>query len=382
MLRSLLAICLLILAPAGAARAQDSAYTTDATHAVILDFETGQILFSKNGDEPMPPASMSKLMTVYMAFEAIRDGRLSLDDELPVSEEAWRRGGAATGGSTMFLEPNTRARVGDLLRGIIVQSGNDACIVIAEGLEGTESNFADAMTERAHQLGLTSANFENATGWPHPDHEISAADLARLAALIIEEFPELYEIYSETDFTYNGIRQFNRNPLLGVVEGADGLKTGHTEESGYGLVGSAERDGTRRVTVFNGMESGRARADEAERIMRAAFTEFEIVELVQAGEVLGQADVFMGTASVVDLRAGEALTVGVHRRERADLTAEIVFEGPLRAPVLEGDPVGQLVVTFPGGRTETVPVEAAESVPGKGMAGRAVSALVHLIRGN
>ena len=365
MLARLVALSLLVLFPL-AAHAQDSAFETRASHAVILDYETGEILYSKNGAEPMPPASMSKLMTVYMAFEAIEEGRLSMDDELPVSETAWRRGGAASGSSTMFLEPNSRARVDDLLRGIIVQSGNDACIVIAEALEGTEENFADAMTERAHELGLDSANFENATGWPDPDHRISAADLARLAAIIIREFPELYDIYAETEFTYNGIRQYNRNPLLGVVEGADGLKTGHTTESGYGLVGSAERDGERRIVVFNGMESERARADEAERLMRAAFTEFEVYEIVSAGDILAEADVFLGVSPRVALRASRDLAVGLHRRDRDDITAEVVYTAPVRAPVEEGQEIGRLVVTMPGGRVEEIPLEAAMAVPEKG----------------
>ena len=380
MLARLVALSLLVLFPL-AAHAQDSAFETRASHAVILDYETGEILYSKNGAEPMPPASMSKLMTVYMAFEAIEEGRLSMDDELPVSETAWRRGGAASGSSTMFLEPNSRARVDDLLRGIIVQSGNDACIVIAEALEGTEENFADAMTERAHELGLDSANFENATGWPDPDHRISAADLARLAAIIIREFPELYDIYAETEFTYNGIRQYNRNPLLGVVEGADGLKTGHTTESGYGLVGSAERDGERRIVVFNGMESERARADEAERLMRAAFTEFEVYEIVSAGDILAEADVFLGVSPRVALRASRDLAVGLHRRDRDDITAEVVYTAPVRAPVEEGQEIGRLVVTMPGGRVEEIPLEAAMAVPEKGAIGRAVAALVQLIRG-
>ncbi|WP_241095061.1 D-alanyl-D-alanine carboxypeptidase family protein [Marinicauda algicola] len=380
MLARLIALSLLVLFPL-AAHAQDSAFETRASHAVILDYETGEILYSKNGAEPMPPASMSKLMTVYMAFEAIEEGRLSMDDELPVSETAWRRGGAASGSSTMFLEPNSRARVDDLLRGIIVQSGNDACIVIAEALEGTEENFADAMTDRAHELGLDSANFENATGWPDPDHRISAADLARLAAIIIRDFPELYDIYAETEFAYNGIRQYNRNPLLGVVEGADGLKTGHTTESGYGLVGSAERDGERRIVVFNGMESERARADEAERLMRAAFTEFEIYEIVSAGDILAEADVFLGVSPRVALRASRDLAVGLHRRDRDDITAEVVYTAPVRAPVEEGQEIGRLVVTMPGGRVEEIPLEAAMAVPEKGAIGRAVAALVQLIRG-
>jgi D-alanyl-D-alanine carboxypeptidase (penicillin-binding protein 5/6) len=375
----LFALITLSLTPATALA--QSAFDTRASHAVILDHETGDMLFSKDGDTPMPPASMSKLMTALMVFEALEDGRLTLETTLPVSENAWRRGGAASGSSTMFLEVNSRAAVGDLIRGIIVQSGNDACIVVAEALGGTEANFAQMMTERAHELGLDSASFANATGWPDPEHRISALDLARLARHIITEYPQYYDIYAESEFTYNGIRQFNRNPLLGVFEGADGLKTGHTEESGYGLVASAERDGERRIVVFNGMESNRDRADEAERLMRAAFSEFSTVDLVAAGDVLGRADIYLGLEPSVELRASEALSFGLHRRDRDGVTAELVYEGPLNAPVQEGDLVGHLEVSLPDGRELSVPVEAAQSVARKGALGRAGAAFARLIRG-
>ncbi len=361
--------------------AQDPVFQTEATHAVIMDYETGEILFSKNGAEAMPPASMSKLMTAFMAFEALENGTIEMDDELRVSEDAWRRGGAASGSSTMFLDVNSRAKVSDLLRGIVVQSGNDACIVLAEALEGSEEAFADAMTDRAKEMGLETANFANATGWPDPDHMISAADLARLARIIIDEHPDYYEIYSEESFTYNGIRQFNRNPLLGVFEGADGLKTGHTSVSGYGLVASAVRDGERRIVVFNGMDSKAERADEAERLMRAAFSDFEMVTLAEAGEVVGEAAVYLGEGEVAPVRLAQTARLGMHRRERDDLTAEIVYDGPLSAPVMDGDRVGRLEVTLPGGRVETYPLEAAETVERKGAVGRALSALAGLIRG-
>ena len=380
-MRRLLCLFALITVSLSPSALAQSAFDTRASHAVILDFETGDVLFSKNGDEAMPPASMSKLMTALMVFEALEDGRFDLDTSLPVSENAWRRGGAASGSSTMFLDVNSRAEVGDLIRGIIVQSGNDACIVVAEALGGTEENFAQMMTERAHELGLESASFANATGWPDPDHRISALDLARLARHIIETYPQYYDIYSETEFTYNGIRQYNRNPLLGVFDGADGLKTGHTEESGYGLVASAERDGERRIVVFNGMESNRARADESERLMRAAFSEFSTVELVEAGEVLGQAEIYLGVAPSVELRAADSLSFGLHRRDRDGISAELVYEGPLHAPVQEGDVVGQLEVTLPDGREMSVPVEAAQSVARKGAMGRAGAAFARLIRG-
>lgn len=375
---ALAALCLAVVTP-GAATAQG--FETEATHAVIMDYETGDLLFSKNGDTPMPPASMSKLMTALMVFEALESGELSMETELPVSETAWRRGGSASGSSTMFLEVGSRATVRDLLQGIIVQSGNDACIVVAEALGGAEETFADMMTERANALGLDSANFENATGWPDPEHRISAADLARLARHIIQEHPSYYGIYEQEEFTYNGIRQFNRNPLLGLFPGADGLKTGHTSESGYGLVASAEQDGERRIVVFNGMESSNARADEAERLMRAAFTAFEMVDIVDAGDQVGEAELYMGEAETVPLRAVEALRLGMHRRAADDFTAEIVYEGPIDAPVSEGDRIARLEVTLADGRTRTVPLEAAASVERKGLFGRAGQSLVRMIRG-
>jgi len=358
-----------------------SAFNTHASHAVIMDYETGEILFSKGGEVAMPPASMSKLMTALMVFEAVESGQLSLDTTLPVSENAWRRGGAASGSSTMFLEVNSRAAVSDLIRGIIVQSGNDACIVVAEALGGTEENFAEMMTERAQELGLSSASFANSTGWPHPDHRISAGDLARLAQYIVETFPQYYDIYSQEEFTYNGIRQFNRNPLVGVFEGADGLKTGHTEESGYGLVASAQRDGIRRIVVFNGMESSRDRADEAERLMRAAFSEFEMVQLVETGETLGEAEVYMGQAPRVNLIAAGEISYGLHRRDADNITAELVYEGPLVAPVSAGDVVGSLEVSLPDGRQLSIPVQVSEDVDRLGLFGRAGIALANLIRG-
>ena len=379
MLRRMLTAALLILAtPAALAQ---GAFETEASHAVIMDHETGEILFSKNGSEPMAPSSMSKLMTALMVFEALERGELNLDDTLPVSEEAWRRGGAASGSSTMFLEVNSRVSVENLLRGIIVQSGNDACIVMAEALGGTEANFADMMTERAHELGLESANFTNATGWPDEDHVISAADLARLARHIIETHPQFYDLYNETEFTYNGIRQYNRNPLLGVFDGADGLKTGHTSVAGYGLTASAVRDGERRIVVFNGMDSQAARADEAERLMRAAFSQFEVREIVSAGRVVGEAEVYLGQADAAPLRTAQGLTLGGHRRDLDTVRAEIVYDGPLRAPVAEGDPVGRLEVRLPDGRTRSVDLVAGADVERLGALGRAGAALASMLRG-
>ena len=381
-MRAILASLLLLSTPVNAAIAQDQ-YQTEATHAVIMDFETGEILFDRNGDVAMPPASMSKLMTVLMTLEAIRDGQLSLDDELPVSENAWRRGGAASGSSTMFLEVNSRARVEDLLRGIIIQSGNDACIVIAEALGGSEEAFAEMMTDRARELGLESARFANSTGWPHPDHRISAADLAELARMIIADHPQFYSIWAEREFTYNGILQYNRNPLLGVFSGADGLKTGHTEESGYGLVGTAERDGVRRIIVFNGMGSNTDRANEAERMMRAAINDYALYGLFAAGDALeAQATVFMGEAETVGLELAEDVQLALHRRARRNMTVSVVFDGPVPAPISAGDEIGRIIVEVPGQEDREFAVVASEDVARMGLMGRIGAALAHMIRGN
>ncbi len=381
-MRAILASLLLLSTPVNAAIAQDQ-YQTEATHAVIMDFETGEILFDRNGDVAMPPASMSKLMTVLMTLEAIRDGQLSLDDELPVSENAWRRGGAASGSSTMFLEVNSRARVEDLLRGIIIQSGNDACIVIAEALGGSEEAFAEMMTDRARELGLESARFANSTGWPHPDHRISAADLAELARMIIADHPQFYSIWAEREFTYNGIRQYNRNPLLGVFSGADGLKTGHTEESGYGLVGTAERDGVRRIIVFNGMGSNTDRANEAERMMRAAINDYALYDLFTAGDALeAQATVFMGETETVGLELAEDVQLALHRRARRNMTVSVVFDGPVPAPISAGDEIGRIIVEVPGQEDREFAVVASEDVARMGLMGRIGAALAHMIRGN
>ncbi len=377
-MRALTLFCLFVFAPI--VQAQD--FRTSASHAVILDYETGEILFNHNGEEAMPPASMSKLMTLLMAFEAIERGTLSLDDELPVSEYAWRTGGAASGSSTMFLEIHSRVRVEDLLRGIMIQSGNDACIVIAEAISGSESAFAADMTARARELGLSSARFANSTGWPDPDQRISAIDLARLAAILIRNHPDFYAIFAEREFTYNGIRQFNRNPLLATMDEADGLKTGHTVESGYGLAASGVRDGVRRIVVYNGMESERARASEGERLLRAALADFTVIELGAAGDVVGEAELFLGEAETVPLRLAENARAGLYIRSRDHLRAEIVYDGPVATPVAEGDVIARLEVSAPGMETRRFDLEAADSVAKQGLAGRALAGLGSLFGAN
>lgn len=357
-------------------------FETPADYAAILDSETGTVLFCKNCNEPMAPASMSKIMTIELVFERLASGDLAPDEQFTITENAWRKGGAASGSSTMFLAPNSQASVIDLVHGVIIQSGNDASIALAEGLEGSEEAFADVMTKRAHELGLDSATFRNATGWPDPEHEISALDLARLANHQITTYPDLYKIYADREFTYNDVRQFNRNPLLSSFDGADGLKTGHTQASGYGLVGSAVRDGERRVIVFNGLDSESARAQEAERMMRAAFVDFKIFDLYEAGEEVGQGEVFMGQADSVTLKTAEPVAMGMHRRARDQMKAYITYDGAIRAPVAEGDEVARLVIEAPDAAPRSYPLVAVHAVEQKGLFGRAMTGLVSLIRGD
>lgn len=369
------ALFLAILFVAGVPRPAE-ALETKAREALLVDLATGTALLEKDPDTPMPPASMSKIMTVFMVFERLRDGRLSLDDELPVSKKAWKMGG-----SKMFVKVNTKVRVEDLLRGVIVQSGNDACIVLAEGLAGTEEAFAEAMTQRAREIGMTNSSFANATGWPDPNQWMTPRDLATLAARIIKEFPEFYSYFSETQFTWSDIRQSNRNPLLFKNVGADGLKTGHTEEAGYGLTASAVQGGRRLVMVLNGMSSQRERAEESARIMAWGFREFENYPLVKAGESIDDAPVWLGEDSSVPLVAPDGLTVTLSRAARNKMKVKVVYDSPVPAPILAGDVIAKLVMTAPATVPVEIPLQAGKSVERLGMFGRLAAALKFLIFG-
>ncbi|QYJ00240.1 D-alanyl-D-alanine carboxypeptidase [Thalassovita mediterranea] len=375
MLRPNLLAALSVLA-AAALPASAQYIDTEAEYAVIMDYETGDILFSKRGSEAMIPASMTKIMTAHVVYDAIERGEISLDDELVVSERAWREGGWATGGSTMGLKIGETPTVEQLLRGVIVLSGNDACIVLAEGLAGSEEAFADRMTDLAHELGLSSANFKNASGLPADGHVISAADLAKLAALEIRKYPEYYKYYSELEMTWNGITQGNRNPLLYSMEGADGLKTGHLEVSGYGLTASAERDGQRMIMVLNGLPSSQARAEESERLMRLAFTAFDTRTVEPSEEAFAELPVWSGEASTVGVRLEQPLRVAGHKRAFDEASTEIVYDGPLSAPIEEGQQVATLVITMEG-RDEpvTAPLIATSSVEKLGFMGKAIAGL-------
>jgi D-alanyl-D-alanine carboxypeptidase (penicillin-binding protein 5/6) len=318
-------------------------FETKARTALVVDDATGAVLFTKNADTPEPPASMSKLMTLYMLFEALRDGRVTMDTEFPVSARAH-----AMGGSRMFLDIGTTAPVQALIQGIIVQSGNDACVVVAEGLAGTEDEFARRMTARAHELGLSSIEMRNASGWPAEGHEMSGADLVALARRIIHEFPQYYKYFAETEFTWNGITQPNRNPLLTMGIGADGLKTGHTSEAGFGLVGSAVQNGQRIVFMMSGLGSMQERAAETSALVRWAYGAFDTVRFYDAGETVAQVPVWLGATPEVPLVAPGIVSMLIPRSERAAMVAKVTYAAPLEAPIAKGQTIGGLVVELPG----------------------------------
>jgi serine-type D-Ala-D-Ala carboxypeptidase (penicillin-binding protein 5/6) len=361
-MRGLLTALTLLLPLAGPpAAAQAFRIDTPARHLAIMDGATGILLYCDDCRTPVPPASMSKLMTVLLVAEHIKAGRITLNSRFRVSENAWRHG-AMSDGSHMFLELNSEVSVADLLRGLIIVSANDACIVLAEGVSGSEEAFVAAMNARAQALGLTTARFRNATGLPDPDHVISTADLASLARHLITSYPELYRMYSQREFTYNRRTQENRNPLLGAFTGADGVKTGHTAEAGYGLVGAAMLDGQRRIIAFNGLNSMAERRSEAQRLMRAAFHDFSVTELAAAGEQVGEAQVRLGSRRTVPLVAERAIMIGGARGVQAGLRAHIVYNGPLRAPIKRGDVVARLVVEGPGFEAREYPLAAGRRI--------------------
>jgi len=349
---------------------------TAAKQALVLDFDTGTILLEKNADDLMPPSSMSKLMTAYMAFEAIKAGRVKMDDMLPVSEKAWRMQG-----SKMFVHVGDRVKIEDLLKGIIVQSGNDACIVVAEGLAGSEEAFAEKATKRARELGLSNSTFRNASGWPAEGHLMTARDLSTLAKRIIIDFPEFYPFYSIRNFTYNGITQGNRNPLLYKDIGADGLKTGHTEIAGYGLTASAKRDGRRLVLVVNGLGSIKQRGEETERLLDWGFREFSNYMLFDAGQTVGDAETWLGSSETVPLVAGKRLLATLPRTARDGMVVKVVYNGPIAAPISRGDEIAKLIVDVPGQPTQELPLLAGADVEKLGFFGKIGAAVKYLLTG-
>lgn len=350
---------------------------TPARNAYVIDLATDTVLLNKAADIAMPPASMSKLMTVYMVFERLKKGSLSLDDTFLVSKKAWKKGG-----SKMFVKVGDRVSVADLLRGIIVQSGNDACIVVAEALGGSEDTFAEMMTRRAKEIGLTNSRFANATGWPHPEHRMSARDLALLSKKLVTEFPELYKIFNEKTFTYSKIKQSNRNPLLYRDIGADGLKTGHTEAAGYGLTASAVRGDRRIVMVLNGLGSVRQRSQESLRVMEWAFRTFKPYALFKKEEVVTKADIWLGAAPSVPLIIPADLKLTLSRDARSKMKVVVRMSNPIAAPIQKGQQLATLVISAPNFKTREIPLVASESVGQLGFVGRIGAAIKHVLWGS
>lgn len=342
-----------------------------APYAVIMDYDTGTLMFSKAGDQRMAPASMAKLMTAAVIFQKLKHGELKLDDTFTVSERAWRLSVAGKNASSkMFVSVGSQIRVEDLLRGIIIQSGNDACTVVAEHFSGSEEAFAELMNAEARRLGLRNSVFRNASGLPDPEMHVTAHDLAILASHLIRDYPEYYRFYSEREFTWNGIKQANRNLLLGSYPGADGLKTGHTAASGYGLVASAARDGRRLIVVVNGLASETERASEAKRLLDIGFREFKPYDLFAKGAVIEKAPVWGGEAETVPLAATAPVRVLMRRHQREGMTAKLSYEAPLQAPVTAGQVVGKVSISIPGLPDMQVPVAAASDVAEGGIFSR------------
>jgi D-alanyl-D-alanine carboxypeptidase (penicillin-binding protein 5/6) len=375
-IRSAIASLLIFAFPSTVGQLMAQTIDTAARNAYVIDLATDTVLLSKAANVAMPPASMSKLMTVYMVFDRLKKGSLKLDDTFLVSKKAWKKGG-----SKMFVKVGDRVSVSDLLRGIIVQSGNDACIVIAEALGGSEEAFAKIMTQRAREIGLTNSRFVNATGWPHPDHGMSAADLALLSRVLINKFPELYKIFSEKTFTYHKIKQGNRNPLLYRDVGADGLKTGHTRVAGYGLTASAIRDGRRIVMVLNGLGSVRQRSLEAVRIMDWAFRTFKPYTLFKKDDVVTKAGVWLGSMPTVALEIPSDLKLTMSRTARANMKVIVRMNNPVAAPIEKGQKLATLVVSAPNIQTREIPLIAAETVDRLGFFRRIAAAIKHVLWG-
>ena len=356
-------------------------YSTKATHGILIDVNSNSILFEKRADEQMKPASMAKILTLAVVYDAIRSNELNLDDTFTISEDAWRRGGTNAGGSTMFAEVDSDVTVENLIRGVAVQSGNDASIALAQGLSGSEDLFARRMNKFAAQIGMKNSNFTNSTGLPDEDQYTTPRDLAILATYVIENFPEAYKIFAEKEFTWNEIRQFNRNPLLKANIGADGLKTGFTKESGFGITASAIQDDRRLVVVLNGMKTKKERAEESKRVLQWGFRAFDSIPLFGKGEVLGQALVFGGANRKVNVVANRNVSVLRPRGEEGRITARVRYRGPLTAPVSAGEEIGQLVIKLDGKEVQSQPVFTDEDIEVGTLQQRALHAIYELTLG-
>jgi D-alanyl-D-alanine carboxypeptidase (penicillin-binding protein 5/6) len=364
-------------------KTKDDGFQTAAPYAILIEAESGTVLFEKGADTMVAPASLAKLMTAETVFNEIKEGNVKLDEEFVVSENAWRRGGAPSGGSTMFAPIHSRVTVSDLLHGAIIQSGNDSCIALAEGIAGNEASFVRLMNGRARELGLTESNFTNSTGLPDPEQRVTVRELAKLARHIIHTYPEFYKWYGEKEFTFNKIRQLNRNPLLTMNIGADGLKTGFTKEAGYGLVGSAVQNDLRLIVVVNGLKSANDRADEARRLLNFGFNGFESRVLFEEGQRIGDARVFGGEQRYVPLEAvgKKPIRLMVPKNSTERVLARVVYRGPVRVPVAQGQEIGVLKVIRGDKVALEVPLQAAEPVEGGPLHRRAMDGLGELFGG-
>jgi len=350
-----------------------------APHAILIDAENGGVLFERDADKLIFPASLGKLMTAEYVFNEIKEGRIKLTDEYMVSENAWRKGGAPSHGSTMFAAIYSKVPVDDLIHGMIIQSANDACIVLAEGIAGNEAAFAEKLTERARAIGLTKSVFTNSNGLPDPGEQVTTRELGMLARHIIRTYPDFYQLFGQADYTWNKIRQQNRNPLLSAMAGADGLKTGFTKEAGYGLVGSAVQNGLRLIVVVNGVATAKERADEAKKLLEWGFRNFEQRVLFAEGQTIGAAKVFGGATSRVDLAADGVVRVMLPKTGADKLIARIVYNGPVPAPVTEGTRIGNLKVWRNDNLILTMPLKATENVGKGNMSQRAFDAVTEMI---
>ncbi|SFL63190.1 D-alanyl-D-alanine carboxypeptidase family protein [Methylorubrum salsuginis] len=369
---------LALLLGLGAVSASAQSFQTAAPHAILVDSESGSVLFEKAADEPFSPASMAKLMTAEIVFGALKEGRLTMDTEFTVTEDAWRRGGAGGGGSSMFAQVNSRIKLSDLLRGLVVQSGNDAAITIAENMAGTEEAFAGIMNRRAKEIGMTRSTFRNATGYSAPDQKVTARDMARLAQHLIDTYPEYYKIYSEREFTWNKIKQQNRNPLLTLDIGADGLKTGYLEESGYALTGSAVQNGQRLIMVVSGLKTARDRASETRKLMEWGFRAFEPRQVFAQGETVADVSVFGGEKGSVPVVPNKPVRLLLPRGSSEKVSARVVYQGPLAAPVEQGREVARLRVTRGDTLALEQPLYAGEAVAEGTLTQRAMDAAMEV----
>src|SRR5215469_9025479 len=360
---------------------KDDAFQTAIPNAILIDADTGSVLYEKSADMLVPPASLSKLMTTEVVLNEIKQGRLKPSDEFIVSENAWRKGGAPSHTSSMFAPIHSRASVADLLHGVVIQSANDACIVLAEGIAGSEEKFAEMMTRRARELGLAKSTFGNSNGLPDPKQLMTARELAKLARHILRTYPDYYHLYGETEFTWNKIRQLNRNPLLTMNIGADGLKTGFIKEAGYGLVGSAVQNGMRLIVVIMGAKTEKERADEGKRLLEWGFHNFESEVLFAEGQTIADAKLYGGERGTVPLMAGRVVDLMVSKVAQNKIIARVVYTGPVPAPVRQGQKIGVLRVWRGNALVLEVPLQAAESVGTGNLSQRALDAATELMIG-